>query len=120
MTANSPLILIVSRADDLPFISTCRKVLEIDGYRTVLVGTLGLAASLALKDRVSLIIVGKSFTPVEQEAFIDCLHESHSDIPVLCLSHSIVPRVLVDGCKLILASHPGAANVYGLEYRRAS
>ena len=120
MTTNSPVILIVSRADDRLFLVPCRRVLEKNGYRTVSVSTLGLAVSLALKDRVSLIVVDKSFTEAEQEAFIDCLHESHADIHVLRLRESIAPQFLLADCKSILSAHPGAANVHGFEYRRAS
>jgi hypothetical protein len=54
----------------------CRKILEVDGYRTVFCGTVGLATSVALRKRVSLIIVSRSFRDVERGAFIDCLNST--------------------------------------------
>ena len=117
----SPVILIVAGPEDSAFAAACRKVMEMDGFRVITVGSLGLAVMLACKDRVNLIVLSKSFGDIEQHAFIDCVHETHPSIHILCVRQSVSPQTLREGCNSILSADPGAAAfIHERRYRRAS
>jgi DNA-binding response OmpR family regulator len=109
----SQSILLASR-DDMP-LRTRTAILRCAGYRTSSVHSLPEAKSLSLDLVPDLIILGHSFSDIEQAAFIEELHESHPGLHVLCLKYSLVdPAILLTACKSIFSGQPGCTRVRSL------
>ena len=119
MTA-SPEILLVSK-DDPVLTYTRRKVLEAAGFRTYWASSLGLAASMAVRRKMTIVILESSFSLLEQSAFVESLHESYPEIHVLCFGYEVLgPEELLSECRSILSGQPGSARVHRFELPRAS
>jgi hypothetical protein len=87
-------------------------MLRCAGYLTTCTGSLSHAIFLSAGFDPDLIIVGHTFSDLEQEAFVEELHESQPGMRVLCLKFGLMdPAILLRECKLILSAQPSCANV---------
>ena len=92
---------------------THRNSVERAGYRVSHARSLWDAVCLAADSRPNLIVLEPSFSEREQVAFVDCLHESHPGIHVLCLdSGDISTEDLLSECRSILMRQPGGQKVH--------
>ena len=80
------------------------------------VESLGRAIAMIFSLSPNLVILERTFGERERMAFINCLHESNPDIPVLYLEHGrISPDLLLKACKKILAAQPRVGTVHSIQ-----
>jgi len=72
---------------------------------------------MAFSLRPDLVILEQSFGERERTAFIDCLHESHPEIPVLYLQQGkkTPPDLVLKCCQNILTAQPGGGTVHAIQ-----
>jgi hypothetical protein len=105
-------ILLVSREPNLQI--TRALILERAGYRTIRTNSLTSAIQLAAYCQMS--IIGHSFTPAEQDDFIDCIHESNPSVFVLCLRFGLMePQALLKAVADCFTTQPGGSRICVLE-----
>lgn len=113
-------ILVVSRDAKECRLWAHRNSFERAGYRVSQARSLGDAVCAAVNSRPNLIVLEQSFSEREQAAFVDCLHESHPGIHVLCLgSGDISTGDLLSECRSILTGQPGGEKVHTLKPAKA-
>jgi hypothetical protein len=105
-------ILLVSREPDLQ--NSRALILERAGYRTIKTGSITSAAQLSSHCQMS--IIGHTFSPDEQDDFIDRVHEGNPSVFVLCLRFaSTQPRALLTAVANCFAAQPGGSKACIIE-----
>ncbi len=101
-------ILLVSRDKHLQ--NSRSLVLEAVGYRTIKTGS--LTSAVQLSSHCQMSVIGHTFSPEEQDYFIDRVHEGNPSVFVLCVRFgSIQPRALLTAVANCFAAQPGGARV---------
>jgi hypothetical protein len=59
-------------------------ILEGAGYRTIKIGS--LISALQLSSHCQMSIIGHTFSPEEQDDFIDRVHEGNPGVYIVCLA----------------------------------
>jgi hypothetical protein len=104
----SKRILLVSR--DEGFQNTRALILEGVGYRTIKTGS--LTSAIQLSSHCQMSIIGHTFTPEEQDDFIERVHEGNPSVFVLCLRFGLTqPRALLSAVEDCFATQPGGSRV---------
>jgi hypothetical protein len=104
----SKTILLVSRDEGLQ--NTRALILEGIGYRTI--KTCSLTSAIQLSSHCQMSIIGHTFTPEEQDGFIDRVHEGNPSVFVLCLRFGLTqPRALLSAVEDGFATQPGGSRV---------
>jgi hypothetical protein len=105
-------ILLVSRDQVLQL--TRSLLLQRAGYTTLL--SADLTESLAVARQAQLVILGHTFTPDEQDDFIEQLQETNPSVYVICVRNGTVePEMSLSACDNCLSCQPGAARAKVLE-----
>ena len=105
-------ILLVSRDENLQ--NSHALVLERVGYRTIKTGS--LTSALQLSSYCQMSIIGHTFSPQEQDDFIDRVHEGNPSIFVLCLRFGVAqPQALLTAVANCFAAQPGGSRVCIME-----
>ena len=101
-------ILLVSRDENLQNMRA--RVLEGVGYRTIKTGS--LTSAVQLSSHCQMSIIGHTFTPEEQDDFIDRVHEGNPSVFVLCLRMGLTqPRALLTAVANCFAAQPGGSRI---------
>jgi hypothetical protein len=105
-------ILLVSRDENLQ--NSRALILEGVGYRTIKTGS--LISAVQLSSHCQMSIIGHTFTPEEQDDFIDRVHEGNPSVFVLCLRFGLSqPRALLTAVANCFAAQPGGSRVCIME-----
>jgi CheY-like chemotaxis protein len=105
-------ILLVSRDPNLQ--TTRVLILERAGYRTIRTNSLTSAIQLAAHCQMS--IIGHTFTPAEQNDFIERVHEGNPSVFVLCLRFGLMePQALLKAVADCFTTQPGGSRICVLE-----
>jgi hypothetical protein len=105
-------ILLVSRDKNLQ--NSRSLVLEGVGYRTIKTGS--LTSAVQLSSHCQMSIIGHTFSPDEQDDFIDRVHEGNPSVFVLCLRFRLAhPRLLLAAVANCFAAQPGGSRVCIME-----
>jgi hypothetical protein len=105
-------ILLVSR--DAALQATRRSVLERAGYRTM--RTASLTSAVQLSAYCQMSIIGHTFSPEEQDDFIDRVHEGNPSVFVLCFRFGLAqPQALLTAVANCFAAQPGGSRVCIME-----
>jgi hypothetical protein len=105
-------ILLVSRDESLQ--NSRALVLEGFGYRTIKTGS--LTSAVQLSSHCQMSIIGHTFTPEEQDDFIDRVHEENSSVFVICLRFGLIqPQALLTAVANCFAAQPGDSRVCIME-----
>jgi hypothetical protein len=92
-------ILLVSRDRNLQ--ATRASILEQAGYRTM--RTASLTSAVPLASHCQMSIIGHTFSPAEQDHFIELVHEANPSAFVLCLRYGLAqPRTPAQACGTLL------------------
>jgi hypothetical protein len=99
-------ILLVSRDENLQ--NSRALVLAGAGYRTI--RTDGLISAVQRSFYCEMAIIGHTFSPNEQEDFIERVHEGYPSVFVLCLRFGLTqPRALLTAVANCFDSQPGGS-----------
>jgi hypothetical protein len=105
-------ILLVSRDENLQ--NSRALVLEGVGYRTIKSGS--LTSAVQLSSHCQMSIIGHTFSPEEQDDFIDRVHEGNPSVFVLCLRFALAqPRSLLTAVNNCFAAQPGGSRICIIE-----
>jgi hypothetical protein len=105
-------ILLLSRDEDLQ--NSRALILEAVGYRTIKTGS--LISAVQLSSHCQMSIIGHTFSPDEQDDFIDQVHEGNPSVFVLCLRFGLTnPRALLTAVNNCFAAQPGGSRVCIME-----
>ena len=105
-------ILLVSR--DFVLQATRALILERAGYRTM--RTASMASAVPLASQSQMAIIGHTFSPAEQDEFIDRVHEANPSVYILCLRFGLhKPKELLTHVASCFASQPGGSRVCVIE-----
>jgi hypothetical protein len=105
-------ILLVSRDENLQ--NSRALVLEGVGYRTIKCGS--LISAVQLSSHCQMSIIGHTFSPEEQDDFIDHVHEGNPSVFVLCLRYGLTQsRALLTAVNNCFAAQPGGSRVCIIE-----
>jgi hypothetical protein len=105
-------ILLVSRDEVLR--NTRALILDRVGYRTIKSGN--LTSAVQLSSHCQMSIIGHTFSPEEQNDFIDRVHEGNPSVFVLCLRFGLTqPGALLTAVASCFATQPGGSRVCILE-----
>ena len=105
-------ILLVSRDTNLQ--NSRALVLERAGYRTIKTGS--LTSAVQLSSHCQMSIIGHTFTPDEQDDFIDRVHEGNPSVFVLCLRFGLAqPQALLTAVANCFAAQPSGSRVCIME-----
>ena len=105
-------ILLLSRDENLQ--SSRALVLEAAGYRTIKTGS--LVSAVQLSSHCQMSIIGHTFSPDEQDDFIDQVHEGNPSAFVLCLRFGLTqPRALLTAVNNCFAAQPGGSRICVME-----
>jgi hypothetical protein len=105
-------ILLVSRDEKLQ--KSRALVLESVGYRTIKSGS--LTSALQLSAHCQMSIIGHTFSPEEQDDFIDRVHEGNPSVFVLCLRYGLThSRELLTSVNNCFAAQPGGSRICIIE-----
>lgn len=105
-------ILLVSRDENLQ--ATRALVLERVGYRTM--RTASMASAVPLASNCQMSIIGHTFSPAEQDEFIDRVHESNPSVFILCLRFGLVEAsMLLTHVANCFAAQPGGSRICVIE-----
>ncbi|MFL6426905.1 MAG: hypothetical protein ACJ71S_01580 [Acidobacteriaceae bacterium] len=89
-------------------------ILERAGYRTMRTGSMTSAVQLA--EHCQMSIIGHTFTPREQDEFIDHVHEANPSVFVLCLRYALSePEELLRAVRDCFAAPPGGSKICIME-----
>jgi hypothetical protein len=81
--------------------ATRASILEQAGYRTM--RTASLTSAVPLASHCQMSIVGHTFSPAEQDHFIELVHEANPSAFVLCLRYGLAqPRTPAQACGTLL------------------
>ena len=109
-------IILVSRNESLIATRLRGDFLRNAGYLTTYAESLGRAVALVGSLHPDLVILDSSYSEHEKTAFLDCIHESHLHIHVLCLKYGDArPELLIKACVKILSRQPGSGTVHSLQ-----
>ena len=109
-------IILVSRDESLIATRLRGDFLRNAGYRITYAQSLGRAVALVCSLHPDLVILDSSYSEHEKTAFLDCIHESHLHIHVLCLQYGDArPELLIKACVKILSRQPGSGTVHSLQ-----
>ena len=101
-------ILLVSR--DAALQATRAAVLERVGYRTM--RTSSMASAVPLASQCQMSIIGHTFSPAEQDEFIDHVHEANPGVFILCLRFGLHrPTELLRHVANCFAAQPGGSRI---------
>ena len=101
-------ILLVSRDEKLQ--KSGALVLEGAGYRTMKTGS--LISAVQLSSHCQMSIIGHTFSPEEQDEFVERVHEGNPSVFVLCLRFGLTqPRALLSAVANCFAAQPGGSRV---------
>jgi hypothetical protein len=105
-------ILLVSRDPNLQ--ATRASILEQAGYRTM--RTASLTSAVQLSAHCQMSIIGHTFSPVEQDYFIDRVHEGNPSVFVLCLRCGLAqPSTFLMHVAQCFAAQPGGSRICVIE-----
>ena len=105
-------ILLISRDENLR--NSRALVLEAAGYRTIKTGN--LISAVQLSSHCQMSIIGHTFSPDEQDDFIDQVHEGNPSEFVFCFRFGLTqPRALLTAVKNCFAAQPGGSRVCIME-----
>jgi hypothetical protein len=105
-------ILLVSRDESLQ--NTRALILEAFGYRTI--KTANLTSAVQLASHCQMSIIGHTFSPEEQDDFIDRVHEGNPSVFVLCLRFGLTnPQVLLTAVNNCFATRHGESRICVIE-----
>jgi hypothetical protein len=105
-------ILLISRDENLQ--NSRALVLEAAGYRTIKTGS--LVSAVQLSSHCQMSIIGHTFSPNEQDDFIDQVHEGSPSVFVLCLRFGLTqPRALLTAVNNCFAAQPGGSRICVME-----
>jgi hypothetical protein len=105
-------ILLVSRDEALQ--NNRARILEGGGYRTM--KTASLISAVQLSSQCQMSIIGHTFSPEEQDDFINRVHEGNPSVFVLCLRLGLTqPRALLTAVANCFAAQPGGSRVCIME-----
>jgi hypothetical protein len=105
-------ILLVSR--DATLQATRASVLERAGYRTM--RTASLTSAVQLSAHCQMSIIGHTFSPAEQDEFIDLVHEANPSVFVLCLRYGLAqPSTLLMHVQDCFGAQPGGSRICVIE-----
>jgi hypothetical protein len=105
-------ILLVSRDRSLQ--ATRASVLEQAGYRTM--RTASLTSAVPLASHCQMSIIGHTFSPDEQDQFIDLVHEANPSVFVLCLRYGLAqPSTLLRHVEDCFGAQPGGSRICVIE-----
>src|SRR5438309_11482106 len=105
-------ILLLSRDENLQ--KSRALILERAGYRTMRTGSMTSAVQLA--EHCQMSIIGHTFTPREQDEFIDHVHEANPSVFVLCLRYALSePEELLRAVRDCFAAPPGGSKICIME-----
>ena len=108
MESMNKTILLVSRDQNLQ--NSRSLVLEAAGFRTIKTGS--LTSAVQLSSHCQMSIIGHTFSPEEQDNFIERVHEGNSSVFVLCLRFGLTqPRALLTAVANCFAAQPGGSKV---------
>jgi hypothetical protein len=101
-------ILLVSRDRDLQ--ATRAYILEQAGYRTM--RTTSLTSAVPLASYCQMSIIGHTFSPAEQDHFIELVHEANPSAFVLCLRYGPAqPSTLLRHVEHCFGAQPGGSRI---------
>jgi hypothetical protein len=105
-------ILLLSRD---PALQASRSlILEAAGYHTI--KTCSLTSAVQLSAHCQMSIIGHSFTPAEQEDFVDRVHEGNPSVYILCLRFGLTnPKALLQAVTECFTTQPGGSRICILE-----
>lgn len=107
-------ILLLSRDESL--LATRGLILEKAGYRSISATESRLALPLAGQFQPSIAIVDHTFSPNEQQAFVESLQEAHPGIFVLIVRFGLLHAAqLLEECECCLSNQPGGPRVRIME-----
>ena len=111
-TAMPKTILLLSRD---PALQASRAlVLEAAGYRTI--KTSSMTSAVQLSAHCQMSIIGHSFSPVEQNDFIERVHEGNPSVFILCLRFGLTqPNALLKAVGDCFTTQPGGSRICILE-----
>jgi CheY-like chemotaxis protein len=105
-------ILLVSRDERLQ--ETGAPVLRQGGYHTM--STTNMTSALQLAEQCQMSIIDHTFTPNEQDEFIDRVHEYNPCLFLVCLRFSLTqPQELLKVVSDCFAGQPGGSRVCVIE-----
>ncbi|HTF64511.1 MAG TPA: hypothetical protein VK638_17650 [Edaphobacter sp.] len=105
-------ILLVSRDENLQ--KSRALVLEGVGYQTIKTGS--LISAVQLSSHCQMSIIGHTFSPEEQDEFIDRVHEGNPSVFILCLRFGLSqPQALLTAVANCFDTQPGGSRVCILE-----
>ena len=108
MESMNKTILLVSRDQNLQ--NSRSLVLEAAGFRTIKTGS--LTSAVQLSSHCQMSIIGHTFSPEEQDNFIERVHEGNPSVFVLCLRFGLTqPRALLTAVANCFAAQPGGSKV---------
>jgi hypothetical protein len=108
----SKTILLVSRDENLQ--SSRALILERAGYRTIRTGSMTSAVQLGAHCQMS--IIGHTFSPWEQDDFIERVHEGNPSVFILCLRFALTqPQALLRAVEDCFAAQPGGSRICVIE-----
>jgi hypothetical protein len=89
-------------------------VLQAAGYHTIKTSSLTSAVQLAAHCQMS--IIGHTFSPAEQDEFIDRVHEANPSVFILCLRFGLTrPNGLLKAVEDCFRTQPGGSRICVLE-----
>jgi hypothetical protein len=105
-------ILLLSRDENLQ--NSRALILEAVGYRTI--KTRNLISAVQLASHCQMSIIGHTFSPDEQDDFIEQVHEGNPSVFVLCLRFGLTqPRALLTAVNNCFDAQPGGSRVCVME-----
>lgn len=105
-------ILLVSRDPSLQ--ASRSLILEKAGYR--IIRTNNLTSAVQLAEHCQMSIIGHTFTPTEQNDFIDQVHEANPSVFILCLRYGLNdPNALLKAVAGCFTTQPGGSRICVLE-----
>lgn len=78
--------------------------------------TASMASAVPLASQCQMSIVGHTFTPVEQDEFIDRVHEANPSVFILCLRFGLhKPKELLKHVSTCFGAQPGGSRICVIE-----
>jgi hypothetical protein len=109
---DQPKIFIKSAicARDRNLQATRASILEQAGYRTM--RTASLTSAVPLASHCQMSIIGHTFSPAEQDHFIDLVHNANPGVFVLCLRYGLAEsKTLLRHVDHCFAAQPGGSRI---------
>ena len=108
------LILLVSR--DKKVLLDRVAVIQNAGFRVISASSLRMALGLVSLRAPQVIALCQTYEDIEQELFVDELHETRPDIHVIRIrsASNVLPKSLLMACEKCFHAHPGSEKVHCL------